>query len=69
MSYTGTVKDGVVVLPPEAKLPEGLKVEVQPIAEDPFVKTMLKLAGPRPEWPKDFALNHGYYLFGEPKRD
>jgi hypothetical protein len=69
MSFTGTVKDGVVVLPREAKLPEGAKVEVQPISEDPFVKTMLKLARPRPEWPRDFALNQGHYLYGEPKRD
>lgn len=69
MNYTGTVKDGVVVLPPEAKLPDGAKVEIQPISEDPFVKAILKLARPRPEWPADFAKNHGHYLFGEPKRD
>ncbi len=30
MSYKGTVRDGVVVLPPEAKLPEGSAVEVIP---------------------------------------
>jgi hypothetical protein len=69
MSYTGTVENGVVVLPPEAKLPEGAKVEVHPISEDPFVTTVLQLVRPRPEWPADFALNHGNYLFGEPKRD
>ena len=28
MSYKGTVKNGVVVLPPEAKLPDGTPVEV-----------------------------------------
>ena len=28
MSFTGTVRNGVVVLPPEAKLPEGTRVEV-----------------------------------------
>ena len=69
MSYRGTVTNGVVVLPPEAKLPEGAKVEVHPVGDDPFVKTVLKLARPRPEWPADFALNHGHYLSGEPKRD
>jgi hypothetical protein len=30
VSYKGTVRDGVVVLPPEAKLPEGSAVEVIP---------------------------------------
>ncbi len=28
MSYKGTVRNGVVVLPPEAKLPDGTEVEV-----------------------------------------
>ncbi len=30
MSYTGKVQNGVVVLPPEAHLPEGTEVEVIP---------------------------------------
>lgn len=31
MSYTGTVEGGVVKLPPEAALPDGTKVRVEPI--------------------------------------
>ena len=71
MSYTGKVQNGVVVLPPEAKLPEGTEVEViprtAPLATNPFLEGMLKLAKPR-DWPEDFALNHGHYVKGHPKK-
>ena len=30
MSYTGTIEKGVVKLPPEANLPEGTKVRIEP---------------------------------------
>jgi hypothetical protein len=30
MSYTGTVEHGIVKLPPEANLPDGTKVRVEP---------------------------------------
>lgn len=72
MSYTGTVKNGVIVLPPEVKLEEGAQVEVVlrelTPEEDPFLAAVLKLAKPRPHFPKDFALNHGHYVSGEPKK-
>jgi hypothetical protein len=32
MSYTGTVENGVVKLPPEARLPDGTPVRVEPLA-------------------------------------
>ncbi len=71
VSYKGTVKNGVVVLPPEARLPEGSTVEVTPLegaAEDPpFLQAILKLAKPR-DWPEDFALNHAHYVKGHPKK-
>jgi hypothetical protein len=72
VSIKGTVKNGVVVLPPEAKLPEGMTVEV--IAEEtraddpPFLQAILKLAKPRPDWPEDFALNHAHYAKGHPRK-
>ena len=31
MSFAGKVQNGVVVLPPEAKLPDGTEVEVTPL--------------------------------------
>ena len=78
MTYQGTVKNGVVVLPADVVLREGSLVEVTPreliapcelIAEnDPFLALVLKLAKPRPHLPDDYALNHGHYVSGEPKR-
>jgi hypothetical protein len=72
MSVTGTVKNGVVVLPPGTALPEGAEVKVETLqltaAEDPFVAAVERLAKPRPHLPKDYALNHGHYLRGEPKK-
>jgi len=71
MSYTGKVHNGVVVLPPDAKLPEGTEVEViprpAPTASETFLEGILKLAKPR-DWPADFALNHAHYIKGHPKR-
>ena len=72
MSVTGKIKNGVVVLPPGTKLPEGAEVKVEtlgPAAEgDPFLQAVLKLAKPRPHWPKDYALNHAHYVKGHPKK-
>ena len=72
VSYKGTVKNGVVVLPPEAKLPDGTEVEV--IAEtellpedDPFIAAVLKVAKPRPHWPKNYVRNLDHHLYGVPR--
>ena len=71
MSYTGKVQNGVVILPPDVKLPEGAEVEVIPRSipreTNTFLDGMLKLAKPR-DWPEDFALNHGHYIKGHPKK-
>lgn len=72
MSVTGIVKNGVVVLPPGTKLPEGAEVRIEtvklPAREDPFLAAVERLAKPRPHLPSDYALNHGHYLRGEPKK-
>jgi hypothetical protein len=71
MSVTGKVVNGAVVLPPGIKLPEGAEVRVETVltsAEDPLVAAVEKLAKPRPHLPADFALNHGHYVSGEPKK-
>lgn len=72
MSYPGKVKNGVVVLPPEVKLPEGMDVKVEPLEsvpdDDPFIAAVLKVAKPRPDWPEDYILNHGHYTSGEPRK-
>ena len=70
MSFKGKIQNGVVVLPPEIKLPEGTAVNVEPLAaeDDPFIQAVLNLAKPRPHWPKDYALNHAHYVKGHPKK-
>jgi hypothetical protein len=72
MTYKGTAKNGVVVLPPDVELPEGAEVDVTPrevaAEDDPFQDLVLKLAKPRPHLPPDYALNHGHYVRGEPTK-
>ena len=72
VSFKGTVKDGVVVLPPDAGLSDGTPVEIIPQElrpeDDPFVAAVLKVAKPRPHWPKDYARDLDHYLYGVPKR-
>ena len=72
MSYKGTVKNGVVVLEPPAKLPEGTVVRVEPEPEpvatdaelDPAWR-MDELAGPTGI--PDLSVNADHYLYGHPK--
>ena len=76
MSYTGKVQNGVVVLPPEAHLPEGMEVRVEPLkkqgrktrATDSLSKTLLQFAGKAKGLPADMARNHDHYLHGLPKK-
>ncbi len=72
MSVTGTVKNGVIVLPPGTQLPEGAEVKIETIelttADDPFLAAVERLAKPRPHLPRDYALNHGHYVRGEPQK-
>jgi len=71
VSYKGTVKNGVVILPPEAKLQEGATVEV--IAEgpepgqDPFVAAARRVKKARRHWPEDYRQNLDHYLYGARK--
>jgi hypothetical protein len=68
VSVIGKIKDGVVVLPTGLSLPEGSVVSVE-IPEDPAIADLLKsVVKAREHLPKDFALNHGHYVSGEPKR-
>ncbi len=72
MSVYGKVKNGVNVLPLGTKLPEGAEVKVEAVEvasqDDAFLAAVLKTAKPRPHWPKDYALNHGHYASGEPRK-
>ncbi|MGH8247024.1 MAG: hypothetical protein ACREUU_11415 [Gammaproteobacteria bacterium] len=76
MSYTGKVQNGVVVLPPEAHLPEGTEVRVEPLkkpgrksrAADSLSKLLLGFAGKAKGLPDDMARNHDHYLHGLPRK-
>jgi hypothetical protein len=72
MSVTGKVVNGTVVLPPGTTLPEGAAVRIETLDPardaDPLVAVVEQRARPRPHLPKDYALNHGHYLRGEPRK-
>ena len=38
-----------------------------PATAPDFLRSVLELAKPR-DWPEDYALNHGHYAKGEPKK-
>jgi len=72
MSYTGTVENGAVRLPPEVSLPEGSKVRVEPVEPEAdrraFVEELRAIARSMPELPPDWASQHDHYLYGTAKR-
>jgi hypothetical protein len=70
MSYTGTVKKGVVVLPPELKLPDGAKVELTvpgEVAPSSFAERYAAYVGIADDLPSDFAENLDLYVHGHRK--
>ena len=72
MSYTGTVENGVVKLPPEVTLPEGSKARVESLEPEAdrraLVQELRSIAGAMPELPPDWASQHDHYLYGTAKR-
>jgi hypothetical protein len=71
MSYKGKVKNGVVVLPPDARLPEGEDVEVTPLGKpvaDDFTDALIRISKQVSGLPRDLAEQHDHYLYGTPKR-
>jgi len=71
MTYRGTVRNGVVVLDGDAKMPEGTEVRVEPMEERPLMDLVHVAEGvpDDPEWPTDGAAEHDHYLYGTAKRD
>lgn len=73
MSYTGTVENGVVRLPPEARWPDGTQVRVEPLEAGldrrRLVDKLRAIAAQMPrDLPADWAAQHDHYLHGTPKR-
>ena len=77
MSFTGTVENDTIKLPPGVHLPDGTKVTVKPAEASPsplapgktFAERYAKYIGICKDGPTDLALNHDHYLYGAPKRD
>lgn len=71
MTYIGTISKGSVVLPPDAQLPEGSKVRVQPVEEsgagNGLSQLFVEIAAEMPSLPADLAAQHDHYLYGTPK--
>jgi hypothetical protein len=79
MMYRGRVANGVIVLEPGVRLPEGMEVRVEPVeeiervAESPqesrqLREGLLAFSGVIKEGPSDLARNHDHYLHGAPRR-
>jgi hypothetical protein len=72
MSYIGTVKNGVIELPPEAKALEGQRVRIEPVpkvvARNERTRRLLEIAAKVHGLPSDFAEQHDHYIHGTPKR-
>jgi len=72
MSYTGKVKNGVVVLPPEIKLPDGIEVQVTlpdpPNGNSTFLDRYKNFIGMATDLPPDLAANLDHYVHGHRKK-
>jgi hypothetical protein len=70
MSFTGTVKNGVVILPPGLKLPDGLQVQFNvPDSAVPssFADRYAGYIGVADDLPPDLAENLDHYVHGQRK--
>ena len=66
MTYWGKVSNGTVVLPPEANLPEGTAVKVEPI--ETLAERLKDFIGVIDDMPADWAEQHDHYIHGTPKK-
>lgn len=68
MMYVGKVIKGTIVLPPEAKLPEGTPVKVEPAELPTLAETLADFIGIVDDMPADWAEQHDHYIHGTPKK-
>ncbi len=69
MILIGKVSKGTVILPPDARLPDGTEVTIEPVAglkADRKVRAeeLRKIAAGLEGLPADLARNHDHYLYG-----
>lgn len=68
MSIVGKVKNGAVILPTGANLPEGTQVRVEPLPEKTLAERMREVIGSVEDLPPDFAEHHDRYIHGAGKK-
>ena len=68
MSFVEVVSKGTVVLAPDANLPDGAEVCVEPLPAKPLSERLSDVIGIVHGGPPDVAENHDYYLYGTPKK-
>jgi hypothetical protein len=76
MSFTATVQNGTIKLPPGLELADGTEVRVEPVRRSDsctdgrtFGERYAKYIGISKEGPEDLAANHDHYLYGSSKRE
>ena len=68
MMFAGKVINGTIVLPPEAKLPEGTPVRVEPIEIETLAERLKDFIGIVDDMPADWAEQHDHYIHGVSKK-
>ncbi len=73
MILFGKVSKGTVILSPEAHLPDGTEVRVEPVVHgktnrDDRVAALRRIAAGLEGLPDDLARNHDHYLYGTPRK-
>ena len=77
MSFTATVENGAIMLPPDVHLPDGTEVTVEPskpahpleASEQSVSEGYEEFIGCLRGAPSDLADNLDHYLYGRPKRE
>ena len=75
MSFTATVENGAIKLPPDITLPDGTEVRIERVDDEGATQPPRTIAdryrsiiGAVKEGPADLADNLDHYLYGLPKR-
>lgn len=68
MVYFGKIKGGKIELESPAQLPEGMRVRIEPVEDDPIFH-IGEDAADDPGLPTDLSSEHDHYTYGTPKRD
>ena len=68
MVYFGKIKGGRIELDTPTELPEGARVRIEPVADDPIYH-LGDDAVDDPSLPTDLAAEHDHYIYGTPKRN